>query len=192
MDKVIQEFLEKPTSPNDLYNLAKKKFNIYLYKDIKDFDDIEDLFNRGNSQIEIDDDSEYDFDDSVIVLMYNSSPTFGHWCCLSKNDYGYNFMDSYGDLPDFSLEYSDPEFNKNFGQDKKYLAGLLMNADEDVYYNHIPLQELSNNSATCGRYCALYLRFRDMKIDDFAKMIKKLSKNLGISCDELVVFMGLV
>lgn len=179
----LRALISLPTSPLDLYEISGKKYNVFQYKDILKFDDIDDLFEEDEKIKDI----PYDFDENNVILLYNSAPNFGHWCCLNRNKYGYNFLDSYGGTVDKSLDYNEKEFKY-----KKHLAKLLSEASGDVYYNHLPLQKLSNNIATCGRYCAVYLRYDDLNIDDFAKNIKKLAKNLKLTCDELIVYLSII
>jgi hypothetical protein len=111
---------------------------------------------------------------------------------LKKIKGGYHFLDSYGKEVDEPLKHSDPNFNNNSGQDRNYLAELLLGSGKDVYYNHNPLQKLDDKIATCGLYCALFLKYNDLTVDDFAKMIKKLSKKHGIPNDTTIALLTLV
>ena len=188
----IKKLVSKPTSPKDLYLIAGGKFNIFRYSDINNFDKVDDLFEPGNSEICESINLDLPFNDSHIILLYNSEPSFGHWCSLSRNDYGYNFMDSYGGVVDDPLDFVDDDTNKELGQEKKHLAKLLLDSNKDVYYNDFQLQKLSNDVATCGRYCAVYFRYNDLKIDDFVKGIKKLAKKLGIDYDTLIVYLSVI
>lgn len=218
MDKYIAE----PTSTGDLFKIAGKRCNVYCYGDLKNFDDIEDIFTNGgarkyeiveeysdsdseSSYEEIEEtveetieevfDDEYPFDDNAAIILYKSEPKFGHWTMVAKNDGDYNYLDSYGQPIDNPLSYVPNYVNEELGQDKKYLARLLLKAMDkgsDVYYNNAKLQKLDPNVATCGRYCALYLKYSYMNVDDFAKMIKKISKDLDISNDEVVTYLSMV
>lgn len=191
MDKLIKE----PTSVQDLFNIAGKKCNVYEYKDLKHFDDIDEIFEDRLYDDDYDSDDSYDFDDNSAIILYKSEPMFGHWTMIRRNDDGYNYLDSYGEKIDNPLDYVPKNVNKELGQEKKYLAKLLlkaMNGGSDIYYNNAKLQKVDPDVATCGRYCAMYLKFSNMNVDDFAKMIKKLSKKLGLSNDELITYMSMV
>lgn len=225
MDKYIAE----PTSTGDLFKIAGKRCNVYSYEDLKDFDNIEDIFpeRRDDSSYEeveetveeiieeiygSDSDTsseyeevtetvekiveeEYPFDDKAAIILYKSEPRFGHWTMIAKNDDDYHYLDSYGEPIDNPLSYVPKYVNEELGQNKKYLARLLLKAmkgGSNVYYNNARLQKLDPDVATCGRYCALYLKYSDMNVDDFAKMIKKISKNLKMSNDEVVTYLSMV
>lgn len=182
---MIEEFIKEPASIDDLYKMAGKKCNVHTYADLKNFNDLDDIFHNSDSEFE---------DDSAIIL-YKSEPTFGHWVMVSKNDDGYNYLDSYGEEIDNPLKYVPDKVNKELGQDKKYLAKLMLKKLEgghDIYYNNAKLQKIDPNVSTCGRYCAMYLKFKHLNVDDFAKMIKKLSKKLDMSTDELITYMSMV
>jgi len=191
-ESVIKNIMSTPTSPKDLFNIAEKKCNVYEYPDLDQFDDIEDLFKLGNSDIEAEIELDFPFDKKSAIIMYKSSPNFGHWTIIKKVEDGYHFLDSYGDVIDDELEHSDKAFNKQIGQDRKHLSKLLLASGKDVYYNHNPLQKLDDNIATCGLYCALFLRYNNISVDDFAKMIKKLSKKYDLPNDVVVSILTLI
>ena len=225
MDAIIAE----PTSAEDLFRIAGKRCNIYQYSDLKNFNDIDELFEDydGDSEVveevieeviekgyDSDSSSDWDekeeithevttteeieelpFDNNAAIILYKSEPQYGHWTMVSRNGKVYNYLDSYGDKIDNPLSYVPKSVNKELGQDKKYLARLLLKAVENggaVYYNNAKLQKLDPNVATCGRYCAAYLKFSDMNVDDFAKMIKKFSKEMHMTNDELVSYLSMV
>lgn len=190
---LVAKIMETPTSPKDLFHIAGKRCNVFEYPEIKSFEDIDDLFKMGNSHIEESyDGDDLPFDKKCAIILYKSSPDFGHWTILKKVGGGYHFLDSYGDIIDSELEHSDKSFNKLIGQDRNYLSKLLLDSGKDVYYNHNPLQKLDDKIATCGLYCALFLKHNDMSVDDFAKMIKKLSKKHDIPNDVTIALLTLV
>jgi frataxin-like iron-binding protein CyaY len=191
-EEIVKKIMSTPTSPKDLFNIAGKRCNVFEYPEIKDFDDIEDLFEAGNSDIESLSDLELPFDKKSAIILYKSSPNFGHWTIIKKVGGAYHFLDSYGDVIDDELKHSDKSFNKLIGQDRNYLSKLLLGSGKDVYYNHNPLQKLDEDIATCGLYCALFLKYNNLKVDDFAKMIKKLSKDNKVSHDVTVALLTLV
>lgn len=181
--------METPTSPQDLYAIAGKKCNIFEYRDIADFDHIDELFEHGNSDIENEIEMDLPFDNKSAIILYKSRPNFGHWCMIKKNKKGYHFLDSYGEVIDDQLEHSQ-DYNLLGGQDQKYLAKLLASADKDVYYNHNPLQKESQEISTCGLYCALFLKYSTMGVDDFAKMIKKMAERHDLSNDCVIAVLA--
>lgn len=188
---LLREFMKLPTTVEDIFKIAGKQCNVFSYNELANFNDIDDLFIMGNSEQEMMHDIGLPFDDNTAIILYESEPNFGHWTMITKNDYGYNFLDSYGDTIDGELDYIDDDYKVKSGQDKKFLVNLLINAGEDVYYNNTKLQKLNNDIATCGLYCAQYLKHNDMNVDDFAKLIKKLSGKHKFTPDEVIAIMSL-
>lgn len=183
----MEDLLSEPTSAADLFNIAKKRCNVFQYDDLKDFDEMDDLYYEGNSEIT----NEYPnkdlpFDDNAIILLYKSEPNFGHWTMVTRNGHGYHYLDSYGEPVDKPLDYIEEDFKEESGQDIPYLANLLLDTGRDVYYNSEHLQELNPDISTCGRYCAIFLKYSDMDIDKFSDKIKKMSEKYDISNDELI------
>lgn len=237
----MEEYISEPTSAAELFKIAGKRCNVYSYEDLKNYDDIDEIFEEHDTSEEVmfeetyektvdisysdessnESSSDYDdesserssdyeeekviikkgtridklpFDDNAAIILYKSEPMFGHWTMVTKNNGDYNYLDSYGEPVDNPLKYVPKTLNKELGQDKKYLAKLLLKAMEggsEVYYNNAKLQKLDPKVATCGRYCALYLKYSDMNVDDFAKMIKKLSKKHDLTNDELVTYLSM-
>lgn len=187
MDEV-RKLLNKSTSPEDIFRIAGKKCNVYTYPEITKFRSIDELFKKGRSEIVNNSKSKLPFDCSCCIILYMSGPNYGHWTILTKNDYGINFLDSYGDVIDGQLIHVDQTIP---GQNKKHLLKLLTRCKHKIYYNDLKLQKMSQNIATCGRYCALYLKYDYMNVDDFVKLIKNKSEEYGLTPDEIVCVLSL-
>ncbi len=190
--ELLKKIINTPTGIDDLFKIANKKCNVFEYNDLGDFSDIEDLFEEGNSELTDAFDMDLPFDDNSSIILYKTQPDFGHWTMINKNDNGFHFLDSYGDKLDTEQENIDPVFLEESGQNHKYLANLLLGSGKPVYYNHAKLQKLADDVATCGLYCSLYLKFNHMDVDDFAEMIKKLSKKLDMSNDEIIAALSII
>lgn len=184
MDRLINKLKSQPTSPIDIFNIAGKWCNLFTYEYLNNFKSADDLFEYGVTEFPYDGPLEYD--KNFCIILYKSNPNFGHWTILKNYDDSIHYLDSYGKLMDEPLKYSD---NDKLGQIKKTLPKLLKNSEKDIYYNHIPLQELSNEVATCGLYAALFIKY-DLPVDLFTAMIKNISKMMGITNDELVVILS--
>lgn len=182
-----QALLSVPTSPKDLFRIAGKKCNVFTYPEISKFKSYRDLFKRGNSDFTEDDDG-FPFDNTFCIILYLTTERSGHWTCICNRRNSLNFLDSYGEVIDNQLKHVN---NEILGQHKKYLIFLLSKIRKPIYYNDLKLQKLSQNIATCGRYCALYLKFDTMGVDDFMAMLKKKAEEYGISTDLLVCIMSI-
>lgn len=178
---ILNKIMDTPTNPIDIYRIAGKRCNIFEYPEIMHFGHIDDLFELGNSDVEAMCDEDLPFDKKCAIILYKSSDDFGHWCLIKKHKDAYHFLDSYGGVVDDSLEHSDKSM---LGQDKNYLSKLLLDSEKDVYYNHNPLQ--NDKTSTCGHYCAMYLKYSDLSVDDFADLIKTLSERHKMSNDMVI------
>jgi len=175
------DLLNKPTSPYDLFNIAEKSCNVFTYPEITKFKKYKDLFKKGNSEYPLQ--VPYPFDDRFCIILYLTGDRCGHWTCVSYNKSGINFLDSYGDVVDDQLKHVDMNI---IGQHKKHLINILAASGLPIRYNDMRLQKLSNNIATCGRYCALYLKYNYMTVEDFVNVLRKKSIEYKMTPDELV------
>ncbi len=194
MDNIkVNQF--KSTTPLDLFKFTNKTFNVITYPEFKKIKSIDELFNKPNSKFElypqvIETSRIYPFDPDSAVILYLSQPNSGHWTAIKRYKNRYDFLDSYGEILDDQLNYIDPKFKKQSNQTRNILTKLLYdktkNNNTQVHYNNQQLQKL-DNSATCGRYAALFIR-SNLKVEQFVNTIKKLSKYFNMTPDELVTY----
>jgi len=194
--KKFKEERNKALSPIDIFNIAGKTCNVLKYPDLKEFENIEELFLEGSSLYKYLA-PQYDFDDNTCIILYMSKPFFGHWCSISripeKNGIKYQFLDPYGTIIDDQLDYINEKFRKESDQDQAYLCQLLLKAMEeenaDVHYNDKQLQKLDGKTSTCGRYAALFLKYNQVPVEKFSEILAKSSKENKIEVDDLVTMM---
>lgn len=174
----------KALSPNDIFNIAKKTCNVLKYPDLEKFDNIDQIFEEGSSLYQYLK-PEYPFSENTCILLYMSKPNFGHWCTINKYDDHYDFLDPYGTVIDDQLDYINKDFRKKSNQEEAHLCKLLKNTDKDVHYNDKRLQKMDGKTSTCGRYAALFLKYNDIPVEKFVKMLK----SPKIDIDDLVTAM---
>lgn len=187
MDK-INQIINKSTTPEDIYRIAGKICNIFTYPELSRFRKIDSLFKRGNSDVAKMCNLDLPYDDKCCVILYMTGPNYGHWTALCKNKTGINFLDSYGDIIDDQLLKIDKKIK---GQDKKLLIKLLLKCKYTIFYNDIKLQKLNTNIATCGRYCALYLKYDYLNVDEFTNLLISKAKQYKLTPDQLVCLLSI-
>ena len=161
MQKVVDELKSMNLSGSDLMELMDGKVEIMRQKDLYDYKDIYDAMGENKA----------------VIILYESSKDFGHWCLVFEDDFGrLEFFDPYGDPPDKQLTYIKPEYLKKSGQ-VPYLKLLLKNSGKEVIYNGEQLQKLRKNTNTCGRHCALRLNLRELPLENYVELITS-DKNL--------------
>lgn len=168
--------MDRLLTPKDVSNIVGFPINVLLYDDFKNFDNIEDAFiEHKNGCIPI--------KRNGCLMLYRFGENFGHWCSLSKDRNGnLTFFDPYGQFIDDCLDYTPINY-------KGYLSKLLYKyvcKGGKVEYNNDKLQKLSNNIATCGRWCGFYLRFHNIPIDIFGDIFDEYKKK-GYNLDEIIV-----
>jgi len=171
MEKIQFEAL----SPQEVKHLWNNKMpshespiDIVFYDDIIRMNNIKDLFRRTNK----------------VIIFYPSTPSYGHYCCLCKNDNTIYFFDSYGKKPDTQKNYAEDR-NELYRERENSLIRLLLDSNYVVDYSDHVLQK--GRTATCGRWCLLRCACAGMSNDEFAKQIKSIANYNNISEDMTTV-----
>nr|CAI9421340.1 PRO [Cafeteriavirus-dependent mavirus] len=178
----IKKLLLTALSPQELRDLwhstlpNETGINVIDYDDIINCKNINGLFRNDNKLI-------------IFYPNHRGEVLYGHYCALimGRNDTVY-FFDSYGGRPDVDQKrYSGTQRKDLYKEEENSLINLLLESGYDVDYSHHKLQSLTNNSATCGRWCLTRCALKNLTNDEFAQVIKSLSKLKNISPDEVVV-----
>ena len=157
-----------PLSGNDIILKLNNKVNVYSYSQIFNFKNINELLGKYKK----------------IVLLYETSKNYGHWCCIYEHKNKIYFFDSYGLKPDEQFNFIQPELKKELYDNHKYLLELLYNSQKEIHYNQYQLQKKLPDIQTCGRWCVLRLKYPSISVNNFYNIFKDTSKL--ISNDELV------
>lgn len=153
--KDIHRFINKPTTPDDIYKISKKQFNMILYSDIHKYDNIDQLF--GNKRF--------------VIILYEYKPENGHYILLMKTKKTIEYFDSIYRFPDFVLKLLDEKTRANLNEDELYLCDLLEKSDYNIEYNAESIQK--KGTACCGCWCALRMAFPDCSVEDFIWCFKQ-------------------
>lgn len=167
MNKNIKQLIKYPLSNLDIYNFFNNKVNIYSYKELSNYNDLEDLFNNYNK----------------VFILYEFYENYGHWCVLCKNINNIYFFDPYGIFPDKELKFSDYGFRKDNNMLVPHLTYLLLKSNKNIHFNNHKFQSFSTGISTCGRWCIIFcILFNNFSIDE----IYSYFKNKKINMDEYV------
>ncbi len=167
----INKLESKALSSEDILDAINGKANLIAYPDIVNYKNIKDLLGKYNA----------------CIILYQTKENFGHWTCVFKNKYGYNFFDSYGIKPDFEIKFIPKYYREDSGQSFTHLTYLLAKTKKPIEYNDVKLQKLKSGVNTCGRWVTARLILKDMPIKDFVKFFR--SKYLGLTPDQLVTYL---
>jgi hypothetical protein len=123
------------------------------------------------------------------VLLYETSPNYGHWVTVLETPEGIEHFDSYGIIPDHELNWIDKDFRVRTGQDDKHLLKLLLQENigsgKKINYSKFRLQAF--DSSVCGRWVILRNLMSSFGNDAFGKAVRSVSKSLKMTPDQLVI-----
>jgi hypothetical protein len=144
----LTEIKSHPLSDYDLRQLLGHNITIRTNRQIEGEQDIDNLF---------------DNEGRFIMLYTPEDPKFGHWVCLIRFKDHIYYFDPYGDPPDQKVDLGDypPTLTK-----------LLEAKGLPVYYNKHAYQTLRNDVATCGRWCAVRLHYKNKTENQFYNIVK--------------------
>lgn len=175
----IKKAVNKSLSMEEVNKLMDGKARVLTYDEFKKYKNLDDALGKYKA----------------VVILYMTSPTYGHYCCIWKNPEKPNtlyFFDPYGIKIDEQLDTNGKELNNMLGQSEKHLSKLILKDPKIKYidYNDIPYQKFDDGIATCGRHCAVRLMARDLNAKQYYNLMKNKSKESGYSFDELVTLIS--
>ncbi len=176
-EKVINKYkteLKKMVSEDDFirnFGLDVKD-KIMKYSELEKFNTIDDLIP--------------DKDDFRILLI-ESEPRVGHWCCLIRKGDTVEFFDSYGKTHKGELKYIPKIINKMLNQPDDYLT-RIMKSSKNPIFSTLKLQNDSPIVCTCGRHviARILCGKAGYNLDDYEKLVNKECKKREMPPDILV------
>lgn len=145
----LQEVKAHPLSDSDLRELLGSGIKIMTNRELPKIKSIGDIF---------------DEEGRAILLYTPESPTSGHWVCMMRRPDSIYYWDPYGERPDI------PE---DLGGQPPMLTRLLKESGQPIFYNSHQYQLQRDNIATCGRWCAARLHYKDMTEKEFQRVIQR-------------------
>lgn len=120
-----------------------------------------------------------------LVILYETKPRIGHWVVVLNTPEGIEHFDSYGLKPDGEISFVPIQNRAALGVDQPHLVKLLLDTMVPINFSDWQLQA-HGRIATCGRWCVLRAKYRDLTSEDFGNLIKKATKKIGL-CPDLLV-----
>lgn len=176
MKSMFEDLLDKekaiPLSETQVLDLVQGKANVIRNIDLNKYHSIDEMLEPYGA----------------CFLLYESRLHYGHWCCLIRYNNLLEFFDPYGGFPDSQLNYINPDFLRESGQDNQWLTRLLVDdsCQYDLSYNDHPFQHMKEGVATCGKWSALRMTLKELPLAEFKKLF------LGKDSDDLVTLWDLV
>lgn len=148
-------------SNDDINTILEPDTNILTYPQLKDYQHIDEIFDPLGR---------------VIMLYPTEAQNKGHWICMWKEGNRINYFDPYGEPPEEPKEWVGKTQSRLLGMGQNKLTQLLQNSGRKVFYNTYPYQQMSDDVATCGRWCVARLVCKDMTEKQFHNSVMKFKK----------------
>lgn len=168
----MKKLLEKPMSSSDILKYTGGKTNIYVYSQLYNYNNIDELFDGKNS----------------ITILYEILPEVGHWCCINKiTDDLIEFFDPYGLFIDQQLRFVKDKAKRTYQMRYPMITRLFDDSRYKLSYNEYAFQKKDTDIGTCGRHCMIRIKYNHIPLEQYKKIFEKLSY-LG-DPDDIAVFM---
>lgn len=157
MEKYIEKIKSFPLSGRELLEAIDPiPAKIERSTNFKNYDDIDELFEG------------YD----VVIILYETNPNYGHWCCLIRHEDGViEFFDPYGYKIDEQLKFIEKNFQRETDQYEPVLKKLLYNSPYPISYNNKKLQKDYKDNNSCGRHIITRIILKELGIKDYQKLL---------------------
>ena len=169
--------MDKNTIEYSLSNVDIERYvgrgHIIKYSDLSNFDHIDDVFN-GNS---------------FVIVLIESKPSAGHWCCMLRYDNTIELYDSYSGTLDNELSSISKQMKIELGENEHILTELLKKSGHKVIVIKYKFQSEKNNVDTCGKWILLRILMfvcANMQLKEFVNFVKTNAKKQNLSNDEFV------
>ena len=158
IDKDIIKAEDIYLSDQDILRICDHKCKVLLYSDLEKYDDIDSMLAPHGA----------------VVILYQLEQNVGHWVTVMKRGSKHiEVFDPYGMSIDQELQFSQYNLRRHNGMRVPHLTHLLDNSPYTVVYNDTQLQQFKHHVNTCGRWCALRVRFRSDSLDRFIDLFTK-------------------
>jgi len=164
---LVDSYKEVALSDTDVMKIIDGKANLIRYPEMHKIDNIKQLLEPYGA----------------CVILYETKPHYGHWCCITlrnpetegfskKGKQILEFWDSYGKPIDSQLSNIPRKYAQESHQDVPYLSHLLLkeSCPYKLSYNQYPFQELLPGVATCGRWVSLRILLKDAPLELFKEL----------------------
>ena len=178
IDRLLRETEAVPLGTEVLGKMAGKghKTRVIMYDKVEQADKLEEIVNQEHPY-------------AILLIMDKRTPDskVGHYCCVFLQGGGgekgekntVNWFDPYGNKLNKLMQLT---------RNKNNLMRLVRESGKKLVMNTKHFQKMSDKISTCGRWCAVRLRFADWSNEKFWRFMQ--SKKL--KPDEIVTMLTMV
>jgi hypothetical protein len=156
IDELVKEGEKYPFTEDDLKKLTNNKYKLYLYEDLEEIDNIEQLLGENKG----------------FILLYEVGAEYdGHWISIfTRPNNILEIFDPLGLDLDEEIQYSDYQVRRHNGAIVPHLTHLVEKSKYKIVTNKTKLQESIKDVNTCGRHAGFRLKHRDLSLEEFVKL----------------------
>ena len=148
MDKLINYIVDNDLSGTDVQRICFDQYPVIIYSDLVNYSSIDEVLGEN----------------LAFILLFQNTKLTGHWCCVWKQTRNtICFFDSYAIAPDAQLNLAT--YVK-----VPYLTQLFKKSGCHIDANTYELQKFTTKVNTCGRWCGIRLRFRNLSHKKFHQL----------------------
>lgn len=157
IDAIVKNSENYSLSDTEILNLTDNQCKIISYQDLENYNDIDEVLGPFGAT----------------VILYQQKQKVGHWTVLIKHSNTLlEIFDSLGLGLDKELEFSEYNKERHGGRAIPHLSILIENSKYKIESNSVQLQKDSKDINTCGKWCAIRVKFREKRLKDFVEMFK--------------------
>ncbi len=157
----------------DLMNIVNGNANVILYPNLHKYKTIDQILKPHNA----------------CFLLFETQPSFGHWCAIIKYGNTVEFFDSYSGYPDDVLDFIPKEFRVKSKQKYPYLTKLLYECPYKIEFNDHKYQKLSHDISTCGRHAACRIMCKHMNLEEYDDFMNAMCEYFNMTPDDIVTYL---
>lgn len=156
----IDQVESEPLSTREIRRIVGDGVPIIPYSDLKNYGSLESLVGSRGA-----------------IILYRQRPTYGHWVAITPGPGSHmvSYYDSYGRNIDVYLNKLPRDEAAALGQDVPLLTMLIEDAISRGAIREVDVNTKAAQSkgdmATCGRYAALRVRYKNLTNKEFNRMI---------------------
>lgn len=157
IDAIVKNSEAYSLSDKEILNLTDGQCKVISYQDLENFENIDEVLEPFGAT----------------VILYQQKKTYGHYTVLIKHSNTLlEIFDSLGVGLDKELEFSEYNKRRHGGVAVPHLTNLIEASKYKIEANLVQLQNDSKDVNTCGKYSAIRIKFRELSLKQFVKMLK--------------------
>lgn len=157
LDTILTNSEDIDLSGADILRITDGKCKVIAYEDLEGIDRIDQLLEPYGA----------------VVILYETRHNYGHWVCLLKTgESSLEFFDPYALTIDQELNLDNElHLRHHQGAIAPHLSTLIASSNFHVVSNTTRVQEFAEHVNTCGRHVAVRIRFRNLNLKQYIRMI---------------------